>query len=312
MKAWQFVDDGKPLTLNEVAEPQAADDGVVIDVKGAGICHSDVGYVTGVISQMLAFRPITLGHEIAGVISAVGKNVTGFNVGDRVVAPAKVKSAGTTLNGGFAAKVGLPAEFVVPLPDGVSWGQAAAASDAGMTSYHAVIRQGQVTSGMKVGIIGLGGLGSLGAQTALGAGAEVYVAEINEKVHDYARSLGVTAVATDISEFADQGLDVIIDFAGFGTTTASAISTVKYGGRVVIVGLGAAEATIPTAEMVFREIDLISSQAGSNDDCSGVLQLIADGKLESRISEISFDEIADGIEKLHRGEVVGRLVAISD
>lgn len=310
MKAWQFVDNDQPLTLNDVSEPTPGPDDVIIDVKAAGLCHSDVGYLDGTLSPILAFRPITLGHEIAGIISAVGENVDSFAVGDRVVVPAKVEGAGTTLDGGFADKVASPAAFVVALPDGVEWDQAAAATDAGMTSYHAVVTRGGVTAGMKVGVIGFGGLGSLGAQAALAVGAEVYAAEKNEAVHDFARSLGVAGVSTDIADFADHGLDVIIDYAGFGTTTAGAILAVKPGGRVVQVGLGVAEGTIPLLQLVLKGVDLVGSVAGTNEDCAAVLDLIAEGKLSSRVTHITFDEIADGLGRLERGEVVGRLVAM--
>lgn len=310
MKAWQFVDNGQPLTLNEVPDPVPTADGVVIDVRAAGLCHSDVGYLDGTLTPVLAFRPITLGHEIAGIISAVGDEVTDFAIGDRVVVPAKVEGPGTSLDGGFAPKVAAPAAFVIPLPDGVDWDQAAAATDAGLTSYHAVIVEGGVTSGTKVGIIGLGGLGSLGAQAALAVGAEVYVAEKNERVHEFARSLGVQHVSTDILAFADQDLDVIVDYAGFGSTTAGAIQTVKQGGRVVQVGLGVAEATIPIQQVVLKQVTLVGSLAGTNEDCAAVLELVAAGKLASKLEHVHFDEIAAGLGRLERGEVVGRLVAI--
>jgi 2-desacetyl-2-hydroxyethyl bacteriochlorophyllide A dehydrogenase len=312
MKAWQFVDDGQPLTLNDVPEPTAAPDGVVIDIKAAGLCHSDVGYLDGTLSPVLAFRPITLGHEIAGVVSAVGEGVTTFAVGDRVVVPAKVEGPGTSMDGGFATQVAAPAAFVIPLPDGVDWDQAAAATDAGLTSYHAVIVEGQVVAGTKVGIIGLGGLGSLGAQAALAVGAEVYVAEKNEKVHEFARSLGVADVSSDITDFSDRGLDVIVDYAGFGTTTAGAIQAVKQGGRVVQVGLGVAEATIPIQQVVLKQVTLVGSLAGTNEDCAAVLELVAAGKLASRLEHVAFDDIKDGLGRLERGEVVGRLVAVFD
>jgi 2-desacetyl-2-hydroxyethyl bacteriochlorophyllide A dehydrogenase len=310
MKAWQFVELGSPLTLNEVPEPVAGSGEVVIEVKAAGICHSDTGYIDGTLTPVLAFSPITLGHEIAGVISSVGEGVTDFSVGDRVVVPAKVEGAGTSLNGGFASHVASPAPFVIPLPDGIDWDQAAAATDAGMTSYHAVVTTGGTTAGTKIGIIGFGGLGSLGAQAALAVGAEVYVAEKNEAVHDFARGLGVAGVSTDIADFADRELDVIVDFAGFGTTTAGAILAVKQGGRVVQVGLGVAEGTLPLLQLVLKEVTLVGSLAGSNEDCAAVLDLVAAGKMSSRLTDVTFDEIGEGLGRLERGEVVGRLVAV--
>jgi propanol-preferring alcohol dehydrogenase len=311
MKAWQFTGVDVPLTLTEVEAPIPAADEIVVHVRAAGLCHSDVGFIDGTLTPLLPFRPITLGHEIAGVVSAVGGDVTEFTVGQRVGIPATITDGpGTEKNGGFAEEVAVLAKLVVPLPDHVPFDQAAAATDAGLTSYHAVHVQGHVAAGTKVGIIGLGGLGSLGAQAALAAGATVYVAEKNEKVHDFARQLGVEAVSTDIEVFTDAELDVIIDFAGFGTTTDGAIKTLRRGGRVVQVGLARATATLDLQTLTLNEIELVGSQAGTKQDLIEVLDLIEQGKLSSRITPIDFDEIGEGIGRLERGEVIGRLVAV--
>jgi len=310
MKAWQFTEVGQPLSLNEVESPTPAADEIVVHVGAAGLCHSDVGFSDGTLTPLLPFRPITLGHEIAGIVSSIGADVTEFTVGQRVVIPAAIEGPGTSKNGGFADEVVVLERLVVPLPDGVPFDQAAAATDAGLTSYHAVIDQGGVVAGTKVGIIGLGGLGSLGAQIALAVGAVVYVAEKNEKVHDFARSLGVEAVSTDIQDFADAQLDVILDFAGFGTTTNGAIKVIRRGGRIVQVGLGKAEAPIDLQTLTLNEVELVGSQAGTKQNCADVLELISNGKITSRITQIGFDDIGDGIGKLERGEVIGRLVAV--
>ncbi|MEV7436769.1 zinc-binding dehydrogenase [Streptomyces griseoviridis] len=310
MKAWQFTEVGKPLTRNEVPEPEAGPGEIVIAVRAAGLCHSDVGFLDGTLTSLLPFRPITLGHEIAGVVAATGPGSTRFAVGDRVAVPAAIEGPGTSSNGGFQPRVAVREDLVIPLPDGIAWDQAAAATDAGLTSYHAMIVQGGVTAGTKVGVIGLGGLGSLGAQVALAVGAEVHVAEKNEKVHAFARELGVAGVATDICAFAELGLDVIVDFAGFGTTTAAAVEAVRRDGRVVQVGLGVSEGTINLQTLTLNQVSLIGSQAGTAEDCRAVLDLVAEGKVTSRTTPIGFDDIADGIGRLERGEVIGRLVAV--
>lgn len=310
MHAWQFEEVGQPLALNEVPEPRPKQGEVVVAVEAAGICHSDVGFLDGTLTHLLPYRPITLGHEIAGVIEAVGPDATRFAVGDKVVIPAAIEGPGTSSHGGFQPKVPVPERLVLPLPDGIPWDQAAAATDAGLTSYHALAIQGGVGEGTKVGIIGLGGLGSLGAQIARALGAEIYVAEINEKVHQLALEVGAVEVDTDIKAFADRELDVVVDFAGFGTTTAGAVETVRRNGRVVQVGLGVAEGTINLQQLTLNEVELVGSQAGTAEDCEAVLRLIADGSVSSRVTRIGFDEIGDGIGRLERGEVIGRLVAI--
>ncbi|AYG04657.1 zinc-binding dehydrogenase [Gryllotalpicola protaetiae] len=309
MKAWRLTAAHEPLTLAEVPEPVAGPGEVVIDVKAASLCHSDVGFLDGTLTGILGFTPITLGHEIAGVVSAVGEGVTGVTVGERVGVPTAFGGPGQATDGGFAPKVKVGAEWVLPLPDGISFQQAAPATDAGMTAYHA-LKLGGVTAGTKLGIIGAGGLGSLAIQFAVGLGAEVYVAEINESVWDATRAHGAKAVAKDITEFADLGLEVIVDYAGFGTTTAGAIDAIAPKGTVVQVGLGRERADISSQNVVFKEVTYVGSSAGTHEDCAAVMQLIADGKASSTLSEIGFDEIGEGVERLARGEVVGRLVAV--
>lgn len=323
MRAWQLVEHKHPLVLNEVPDPVPGPHEIVIDIKASGLCHSDVSFLDGSLADLLTpVRPITLGHEPVGVVSAVGSEVTRFKIGDRAGAPAAPDSPGTGLPGGFSDKLLVPERLAILIPAGISWVQAAAAMDAGMTSYHALVKRGGLRRGMKAGIIGFGGLGSLAAQVGLGIGAEVYVAETNDAVHPYARSVGVTGLSRTITDFEDEQLDVIVDFAGFGTTTAQAVQTVRPGakrmaesterlsGRVVQVGLPAITGEINLHTLTLNEVDLVGSMGGTHEDCSDYLALVAAGQVESRVTEIGFDEIGDGIGRLERGEVVGRLVAI--
>ncbi|MFC4244758.1 alcohol dehydrogenase catalytic domain-containing protein [Gryllotalpicola reticulitermitis] len=309
MKAWRLTAAHEPLVLSEVPEPVAGSGEIVIDVKAASLCHSDVGFLDGTLTGILGFTPITLGHEIAGVVASLGHGVTGFQVGDRVGVPTAFGGPGQATDGGFAPKVKVGADWAIPLPDGISFQQAAPATDAGMTAYHA-LKLGGVTAGTKLGVIGAGGLGSLAIQFAVGLGAEVYVAEINESVWDSAKGYGAKAVAADIMAFADEGLEVIVDYAGFGTTTAGAIDAVAPKGTVVQVGLGRERADISSQNVVFKELRYLGSSAGTHDDCAQVMDLIAEGKASSILTEIGFDEIGAGIERLQRGEVIGRLVAV--
>jgi D-arabinose 1-dehydrogenase-like Zn-dependent alcohol dehydrogenase len=128
---------------------------------------------------------------------------------------------------------------------------------------------GRVKAACTVGIIGFGGLGQIGGRVAVLTGADVYVAEINERVWQSALDAGVKDVRTSITEFQDVSFDVIIDFAGFGTTTADAINVVRRGGRVVQVGMGCLEATISTASLILRQVTLIGSLGGTRHDVEG-------------------------------------------
>jgi propanol-preferring alcohol dehydrogenase len=125
------------------------------------------------------------------------------------------------------------------LPDGVDFVQAATATDAGQTARFWQ-RLGKGARDERVGIIGLGVLGLTGARIAVLAGAQVYAADPKHDTWGLAKDLGVREIFEDTSELAGLDLDVIVDFAGFGTTTANAITAVRPAGRVIQVGLVAA------------------------------------------------------------------------
>jgi len=311
MKAWQYVGAGQPLTLNDIEEPVARPGELAVSVKAVGLCHSDVGILEGVIPEaLLGSVPQTLGHEVAGTVSALGEGVTGFQIGDRIGLHMGAHGPGMGIPGGYASTVTVPATNVVRIPDSVPFPEAAAATDAGMTPYHAIAVAGGVATGTRVGIIGLGGLGFNAAQVALALGAEVYAAEPRTEVHSLATDLGVTRVVTDVAELAELQLDVIADFAGFGTTTAGAVLAVRPGGRVVLVGVGRAETTINTPVFIQNEVHLVGSSGGSLDDLAAYYELVASGRIKPVISTITFDEIKDGLEHVADGKVTGRLVAV--
>lgn len=312
MKAWQFTGTHEPLVLTDVPEPEAGPGEVVLTMTAAGLCHSDVGVLEdeGWLS-MLAKLPITIGHENAGVVAQVGEGVEGYEVGDRVaVCPTTAVGApGYAFDGGFAEKMAVPAEALVSIPDEVDDVYGAAATDAGMTSHAAVITNGGVTSGDTVGIIGLGGLGQIGARLAVLAGATVYVAEVNEAVWPLAERIGAAGVSASIADFPEATFDVIVDFAGFGTTTAQAVDVIRRDGTVVLVGMGRLEATISTKSLILNQCTLKGSVGGTKADIAGVYEFMRSGDLAPETTTISFSEIAEGLERLQRGEVRGRLVA---
>ncbi len=312
MKAWQFMKAHEPLILTEVDEPIADRGEVVLDIKAAGLCHSDVSLLEDEMFPLApgGEPPLTLGHEVAGVISEVAADVTGWAIGDRVgIALVGDSVPGLSRDGGYSFRVVARPEVLVRIPEGVSYEQAAAGTDAGFTAYHAVVAAGQIAPGTKIGIIGLGGLGQIGARIAVLEGAEVFVAEVKKDVWPLGEQIGVKRVVADITELADEQLDVIVDFAGFGTTTTAAIATVRPEGRVVQVGMGREESTISTRTLVVNQLTLTGVRGGTKEDLAGVYDLLATGKLDPSLTVISFDEIPAGLQQLSEGKVVGRLVA---
>ncbi|WP_087974778.1 zinc-binding dehydrogenase [Oceanobacillus rekensis] len=316
MKGWQFTGTNEPLTLVEKSDPVATPGTVIIDVKSAGLCHSDVATLRDPgWMNILAKVPIILGHEIAGDIIEVGEGVTDYKLGQRVAVCPVGKDGlgpGNGRDGGYANKVLVPAVDLVPIPDNVSYAQAAASTDAGMTSYHAMFQKGGAKAGMKVGIIGIGGLGQMAARAAVVAGCEVYAADVSASARELAKEIGVKVVVEDVKELAEYAPELIVDYAGFGTTTADAIDTVAVGGTVVLVGMGKLQSTINTSNLILKSVQLKGSVGGTVEDIAAILQLMSEGHLNPTLSEISFEEIADGLGRLERHEVTGRLVANLD
>ncbi|GAA4668082.1 hypothetical protein GCM10025780_08250 [Frondihabitans cladoniiphilus] len=236
--------------------------------------------------------------------------MTEFSVGDKVGIPATTEGPGAAVDGGFADRVAVKERLAVHVQDGVEFEQAAPAMDAARTAYRGVMTFGKVKKGMNVGIIGFGGLGSLGAQIAEAQGAHVFVAEANKATWDRVTAGGAGGVSADIRDFADKGLDVIVDFAGFGTTTAQAVEAIKQGGTIVQIGLAREEATISTQKITMKEITLVGASNGEKSEAVAVLDLIANGSLSSLTVPITFEQIPEYIAKLAKGDVTGRAVAL--
>lgn len=315
MKAWQFTGTNNPLEFNDVAEPHAGPGQVVVEVRAAGVCHSDVTAIDDAgWMPLFPHLPRTMGHENAGVITEVGPGMEEWKVGDRVgLAP--VMSDGDAIgygkwDGGFGPQLLATNDNLVKLPDEVSFELGAMATDAGLTAYHAIMAVGGAKAGMKVGVIGLGGLGYIGARVAALSGAEVYGAEVNPQTRELADEIGLAGVADSIDAFKDKNLDLIVDYAGFGTTTAAAIETLAEFGTLVQVGMGRLEANINTYPLIVNQLTIKGSKSGTKEDLEALYALMKSGQLNPPMNIITQAEIPEAIDKLRAGGVVGRFVAV--
>ncbi|MFJ8001305.1 zinc-binding dehydrogenase [Streptomyces sp. NPDC096310] len=310
MKAWILDGAHHELRFEERLVPAPGPGQVLVKVTASGLCHSDVGYMEGTM-PFLTEPPIILGHEAAGTIAALGEGVTGWEVGDGVVSATDADDApGVTRDGAYAEYMIANVDRLVRLPEGIDWSQAATATDAGMTSHAAVVAYGKVQPGEKVLIVGLGGLGMVAAQIAIAKGAEVYGAEPREAGRRAALALGFQDAVANAAEYAGRGFDAALDFAGFGTTTTAAMAATKNGGRVVLVGMGKPEWTIRSFDLVMRPLTLQgATPTGRVEHLQDVIDMVMAGQIKVQAEEITFEEIPEGLERLRRGEVQGRLVA---
>ena len=315
MKGWQFTRTNEPLKLVEKEIPKAKPGYVVIRTGACGICHSDVGTLRDEGWMALMNPPVIMGHENAGTIIEVGKGVKDFKVGDHVAicptGPSGIGAPGYVYDGGFGTHIHAPAADLVLVPKGIGMANAAAATDAGMTSYHAIFTVGGAKPEMNIGLIGIGGLGQCGLQALIASGCKnVYAVDINEHARELARKIGAKEVGKDIKEFKDKNLNLIVDFAGFGQTTTDAIETLAFGGTCVLVGMGKLEFKVNVTDFIVNNKKILSSVGGNKDDIAAIYKLMASGKMEPMLHEIKFMDIPKGIEELEQGKVKGRLVAV--
>jgi threonine dehydrogenase-like Zn-dependent dehydrogenase len=265
------------VEMQDVDEPRAGDGDIIVEVKGSGICGSELhGF------RSVGFRkpPLVMGHEIVGV-----------DPGGRRVAVNPLLSCGTCdlcsrglpevcrerglvgvhRPGGFAQRVAVPADAVYVLPDGVSW-EAAAMIEPLANAVHAV-RQAPEVGDARVGVIGAGAIGLLCLLVArrLGAG-HVTVVDPSERRLQTADRLGADATGPSLTE----EYDVVVDAVGMSVTRADSLTRVRPGGHAIWIGLAQAEATIDGNDVVRGERHVVGSFAYRPEEFAEAVALSAE------------------------------------
>jgi alcohol dehydrogenase len=277
-------------SIQTVADPVASDDGVVLQVMAAGLCRSDWhGWMGHDPDIRLPHVP---GHELAGLVVAVGKDVQDWRAGDRVTVPFvggcghcpqcvsgnhQVCDAqfqpGFTHWGCFAEFVAIQRADVnlVRLPDSMSYEAAASLGCRFITSFRAVVDQGAVRAGQWVAVHGCGGVGLSAVMIANALGANVIAVDIGTRQLDLARELGAVAlvdasqsgdVAQAIKDISRGGAHVSIDALGSQQTCFNSIANLRKRGRHVQVGLMTGEhqhPNIPMDSVLANELEIVGS-----------------------------------------------------
>lgn len=287
MKAVRFVGVKKPLEMQEIPVPEIGSRDILVKVKAAGICHSDAHYRAGI--SPVSFTPLTLGHEVSGVVEKTGGEVTNVKVGDRVCLHylitcgdcyycstgneqfcAKGRMIGHHANGGYAEYIAIPARNAIHLPDEIPFEQGATLMCASATAFHALLKS-RIKPGDKVAVFGVGGLGQSAVQLAKAFGATaVFAVDINDDKLKLAAEHGATPIngkqtdpVKEIKRLTNgNGADVAIEMIGLLQTQKQALQCVGPMGRVVLVGLSDKDLMVHTySEILGNEVELI----GSND-----------------------------------------------
>jgi propanol-preferring alcohol dehydrogenase len=301
MRALQLTVAGSPLQARQVADPEPAANDVVIDVVAAGICRSDVHYRAGF--PRVGPLPLTLGHEVAGTVAAVGTATTHFALGDRVCVHYQVgcgactycdrgfeqfcaegKMIGNGRPGGYAEQIMVPARNVIAVPEAVSLDHAAVMMCSSATSLHA-LRKGRLQRGEAVAVFGAGGLGMSAIQLAKLEGAEtVFAVDTNPTKLERAAAFGAVPLAADsdpVAAIRDAGgADVAMDLVGSAEIMAQCLQSLAPMGRAVAVGLTPDTFPVgPYTDLVGGESELIGASDHLAAELVELLDLGASGSL---------------------------------
>ena len=332
MKAARFYEVGKPLRIDKIPVPKLGPGDVLVEIKACGICGSDIHIVYEGVTPT-SYTPITLGHEPSGVIAALGQEVEGWKVGDRVTINPFLtcgkcinclsrnsqiclsrRVIGIHTEGGLAEFLKIPAKNLVRLPGNIPFDQGGIAVDAVATPFHAITNRGALKVGEKVAIFGCGGLGIHGVQIAKICGASLVIAvDAIDSALKRAKKAGADEVidprkdspVKKIKEMTGgMGVDLALEFIGLKETVEQAIGCIRVGGRVVVVGLGPAAISLPPPTQIVRtELSLLGSYGSATLEIQNVIDLVASGKLtlsDSITERFPLEEVNKGLEHLHK------------
>lgn len=339
MKAIYFEAFAQTPTIEELPEPQATADGVVIKVEATGICRSDWHGWMGHDGDVRL--PHVPGHELAGVVADVGRNVKRWQVGDRVTTPFAVGCGhcreciagrhhicdnyfqpGFTAWGSFAERVAIrhADANLVGLPADIDFVTAATLGCRFITAFRAVVHQGRLSGGQWLAVHGCGGLGLSAVMIGAALGAQVIGVDVKEEALALARQVGAAHtlhgreepdVVEAIMELSGGGAHVALDALGSRETCANSILCLRKQGRHVQVGLLVGEdqeTPLPMPQVIARELTLVGSHGMPAHDYPPMLEMIQSGKLapQKLISRtISLAEAPQALEDMGRFTVPG-------
>jgi alcohol dehydrogenase (NADP+)/uncharacterized zinc-type alcohol dehydrogenase-like protein len=331
-KGYAGTDKESPLKSWEFERRAIGDYDILIDIKFSGICHSDIHTIRDHWGPQK--YPQVPGHEIAGLVAAVGKKVTKFKIGDKAGVGCMVNScmectsckngeehhcettgmvetygapditspSGIT-QGGYSNNIVVTEHFAIKIPQNIDLQYAAPLLCAGITTYSPMMKTG-IKKGDKVGVIGIGGLGHLAVKIAAAKGADVYAFTTSaDKVNDI-KSFGAKEVII-VDEKQEQlkplfgKLDYIISTVPYAYEMSNYISCVKPNGFFTQVGQPInGELTINNFNMIFNRVNFNGSLIGGIPETQEVMDYCALNKIYPQIEIIKSNEINEAWDKV--------------
>ncbi|XP_014562780.1 hypothetical protein COCVIDRAFT_83764 [Bipolaris victoriae FI3] len=346
MLAWQkHLGSLKPLTSIrirvEVDVPQPPEDGLLVKVHAAGVCHSDISLLELEPQPPNHLRKYTLGHEGCGEVISVGSAATKFVPGD-IVAILSIPGCGKDTcpectrglealchtgerygigyDGSFAPYVAIRERAAVKLPAGLSPVIGAVVPDAVLTAYSATVERANIKKSDTVLLFGLGGLGFNALQIVLGIGARVIVVDKRQEVLDEAVKFGVkredvVPPGTSATEFVTNKqlvIDKTLDFVGVSDTFRAAIDSVRIGGTVVVVGLINPDMSFDSRPAILKAVNVLFTFGGSYKSLEASLDLVAKKIVKPQVVTRSLNDLPQALEDLHHGKVKSRMVLVPE
>lgn len=299
-----FYRGDQQFTVEPAKTVDPKSDEVQIDVAYCGICGTDLHIYLGHMDQRVGFER-TIGHEMSGVVSAVGDAVTGIQAGDKVVVrpldhcgdcPAcnaghthichNLKFIGIDSHGAFQEKWNVPAHTVHALPDDLDLSHAALIEPLAVACHD--VDRADLKPGEDVLVIGGGPIGMLVAMVAREAGGEVVVAEINDNRLAFAEEMGfktldpksVDVAATVQDQTGSKGADVVFEVSGSQPGVELMTAAAATRGRIVMVAIHASKPTVDLFQFFWRELDLLGARVYRPQDYERAMALLAKGVLD--------------------------------
>ncbi|MFE2824512.1 NAD(P)-dependent alcohol dehydrogenase [Streptomyces sp. NPDC059271] len=343
MKALQYRTVGAAPEVVTVPDPEPGPGQVLLKVTAAGVCHSDIAVMSRPAESFPYALPLTLGHEGAGTVAALGDGVSGVAVGDEVAvygpwgcgicakcAEGKenyclradelgIRPPGLGAPGAMAEYLLVDDPRHLVPTDGLDPVAAVPLTDAGLTPYHAIKRSlPKLTPGSTAVVIGTGGLGHVAIQLLRAlTSARVIALDVSEDKLALARTVGAhEAVLSDAGAAAKVreltgglGAQAVFDFVGAEPTvrTAGAVAAVE--GDISIVGIGGGALPVGFGSLPF-EVSVTAPYWGSRGELIEVLDLARAGAVSVHIETYSLDEAPLAYERLHAGKINGRAVIL--
>ncbi len=319
------------LKAIELPVPEPGPDQILLKVLACGVCRTDLHIVDGELDQPKL--PLVLGHEIVGRVEALGANVKGFEVGERVGVPWLGYTDGTCpycrmgrenlcdhprftgyqINGGYAAYTVADARYCFKLPEGYLDAEAAPLLCAGLIGYRSLKMADDALRGetKRLGIYGFGAAAHIVAQVARAQGCEIYAftSPGDTKAQDFARGLGaVWAGGSD--EAPPEKLDAAIIFAPVGALVPAALRALRKGGVVVCGGIHMSDIPQFPYDILWEERVVRSVANLTRDDAREFLALAPKVPVKTTVVPMKLAEANEALERLRKGELQGAAVLI--